>query len=336
MKTRTRLAARLCLGLLALSGLVSSVLAETDYRPAYRRPGSVPTPADNLSTPGRVELGKMLFFDPRLSGTGAISCATCHNPSFAWTDRLPVGRGDGHKKLGRHTPTILNAAFNEVQMWDGRFASLEEQALGPMMSTAEMNITADEILSRLRAIPRYVELFTTHDGPAGVTTEAVTKAIASFERTVISGEAPFDRYVAGNDSALSPSARRGFVLFNTKANCAACHSGWAFTDSSFHDIGLPGEDLGRGRTLGIDSLNHAFKTPTLRNVADHPPYMHDGSEADLRAVIDLYNQGGRVRRPTLSGEIKPLGLTAAETDDLLAFLRALSSHDAPVTLPALP
>lgn len=308
----------------------------TDFRPAYRRPATVPHPEDNPPTPGRVELGKMLFFDPRLSGTGAISCATCHNPSFAWTDRLPLGRGDSHKPLGRHTPTILNAAFNEVQMWDGRFATLEEQAIGPMMSTAEMNITAEEILARLNAIPRYVELFALHYGTASVTTDAVTKAIACFERTIISGEAPFDRFVAGDEQAISPAARRGFELFNTKGHCAACHSGWTFTDSSFHDIGVASDDLGRGPVLGLDALNHAFKTPTLRNVADHPPYMHNGSEATLRQVIELYNAGGRVQRPTLSSEIKPLGLDDREIDDLVAFLETLSSQDAPVTLPVLP
>lgn len=326
--------------LAALSGLFACcsaiASAETDHRVAFRRPSVVPTPEDNQSTPGRVELGKMLFFDPRLSGTGAISCATCHNPSFAWTDRLSLGRGDGHKQLGRHTPTILNAAFNEVQMWDGRFATLEEQAIGPMMSAAEMNITAEEILSRLNAIPRYVELFREHYGVASVTTDAVTKAIACFERTVISGEAPFDRFVAGDEGAISPAAKRGFALFNTKANCAACHSGWNFTDSSFHDIGVASADLGRGPILGIDTLNHAFKTPTLRNVADHAPYMHDGSEQTLRDAIELYNAGGRVKRSTLSAEIRPLGLEPAEVDDLVAFLHTLSSHDAPVTLPVLP
>jgi len=309
---------------------------DTDFRSRYHRPAAVPAPADNEPTPARVALGQMLFFDPRLSGNGSISCATCHNPSFAWTDRLPLGHGAGHKVLGRHTPTVLNAAFNELQMWDGRFATLEEQALGPMLSKDEMNATAEEIIHRLKSIPGYAPLFQAAYGDEGITTATLGKAIASFERTIVSGEAPFDRYVAGDEHAISAAAKRGFALFNTKANCAACHSGWAFTDSSFHDIGVASEDPGRGRTLGIAELNHAFKTPTLRNIVERAPYMHDGSEATLREVIELYNQGGRVKRSTLSAEIKPLHLTAGEIDDLLAYLHTLSSRDTPVTLVALP
>ena len=308
----------------------------SDPRVAYRRPAGVPSPKDNEPTPARVELGKKLFFDPRLSGSNALSCASCHNPSFSWGDRLPVGVGHGHKKLGRRTPTILNAAFNELQMWDGRFGSLEEQALGPMTSPDEMNIDAEEMLARLRANPGYQQLFREAYGEAGITKDTVTKAIAAFERTVVSGEAPFDRFIAGEEAAISGSARRGFVLFNGKANCVACHSGWAFTDGSFHDIGVRTADPGRGRTLGLPELNHAFKTPTLRNVVERAPYMHNGSEANLREVIALYNDGGRVRRSTLSSEIKPLHLTPAEVEDLIAFLHTLSSVDAPVTLPVLP
>ncbi len=324
--------------LLALPAVLARAEDPTaaSFRPKYQRPASVSAPADNQPTPERIALGQMLFFDPRLSGNGAISCASCHNPAFSWTDRLPLGRGDNHKLLGRHTPTILNAAFNEVQMWDGRFDTLEAQALGPMLSKDEMNITPEEIIKRLSAIPAYVGHFKSAYGPTGVTIENLGKAIAAFERTVISGEAPFDRFIAGDDRAISPDAQRGFVLFNTKANCAACHSGWAFTDSSFHDIGLVSEDLGRGKTLGIPSLNHAFKTPTLRNAVERAPYMHDGSEADLAAVIELYNQGGRVKRPTLSNEIKPLHLAPAEVAQLIAFLRTLSSQDRPVTIAALP
>ena len=221
-------------------------------------------------------------------------------------------------------------------MWDGRFATLEEQALGPMLSKDEMNITAEEIIKRLHAIPGYAPLFAAAYGPEGITTATLAKAIASFERTIVSGEAPFDRFIAGDDRAISADAQRGFVLFNTKANCAACHSGWAFTDSSFHDIGLVSTDPGRGKTLGIPSLNNAFKTPTLRNAVERAPYMHDGSEADLTAVIALYDRGGHVKRDTLSSEIKPLGLTPRETEQLIAFLRTLSSRDAPITLAALP
>lgn len=322
--------------LLALSVIVPALRGESDFRAGYRRPSAVPAPADNQNTPERDELGKMLFFDPRLSGNGAISCATCHNPSLGWTDALPVGRGEGHRKLGRRTPTIINAAFNPVQMWDGRFATLEQQAGGPMVSAAEMNVLPVDVVERLRTIPRYRELFRAAYGAQGISMETVTKAIAAYERTIISGEAPFDRYVAGKPDAISEPARRGFVLFNTKAGCASCHSGWNFTDGSFHDIGVVGSDPGRGKIIGIDELNNSFKTPTLRNIADRTPYTHNGSEATLRDVVELYNQGGRVKRPTLSSQIKPLNLTADEIDDLVAFLHTLTSQDTAVLMPKLP
>lgn len=311
-------------------------LAQADIRSRYARPAEIPMPADNVSTPERVELGRMLFFDPRLSGNGALSCATCHNPSLQWGDGLPVGRGDGHQALARRTPTILNSAFNALQMWDGRFESLEMQATGPMMSVAEMHAQPAVVEERLNAIPEYRERFRAAYGERVITVSAVAKALAAFERTVISPDAPFDRFVRGDDTAISPAARRGFDLFNTKAHCASCHSGWNFTDGSFHDIGLVTDDLGRGPILGIDGLNHHFKTPTLRNVTGRAPYGHNGSEATLRDVVDLYNRGGRVQRSTLSSEIKPLGLTSEEIDDLVAFLHSLTSEPMNVILPELP
>ncbi len=310
--------------------------SDTDFRAAYTRPAGAPQNAANPSSPQRIALGKMLFFDPRLSGSNVMSCATCHNPSFAWADHLPVGVGSGHHPLGRHTPTILNAAFNDLQMWDGRFNTLEQQALGPMLSPAEMHSTPELIVSRLSNVPRYVELFHEAYGESGITADNIAKAIGSFERTIISAEAPFDRYVAGDNHAISPAAIRGFTLFNTKANCVVCHSGWNFTDSSFHDIGVTGDDLGRGPIIRLDSMNHAFKTPTLRNIDQRAPYTHNGSEPSIESVIELYNQGGRAKRPTLSGDIKPLGLSAAEVSDLTAFLHTLTSHDPAVTLPELP
>jgi cytochrome c peroxidase len=205
-----------------------------------------------------------------------------------------------------------------------------------MMSTAEMNIQPDEVVVKLRALPQYQSLFRAAFGEKGITTETIVKAIASYERTIISADAPFDRYVKGDDNAISPEARRGFVLFNTKAHCATCHSGWNLSDSSFHDIGVASDDLGRGPIIGLETLNHAFKTPTLRNIQDRAPYTHNGSEKTLRDVVDLYDQGGRVKRATLSAEIKPLNLTEPEKNDLIAFLRTLTSQDAPVTLPVLP
>jgi cytochrome c peroxidase len=170
-----------------------------------------------------------------------------------------------------------------------------------------------------------------------IATTTVAKAIATFERQIVSGTAPFDRWAAGDDGAISTEAERGFELFNTKGGCATCHTGWRFTDDSFHDIGVPGVDRGRGAMLpGIEAMQHAFKTPTLRSVAGRAPYMHDGSVATLEDVVDLYDKGGLEGRPSLSPEIKPLHLTSDEKQALVVFLRTLTSVDTPVAIPVLP
>lgn len=303
----------------------------------FRRPASVPVPAGNALTPGRVTLGKALFFDPRLSGSNAISCASCHNPAFSWGDGLPKGIGHGSKPVGRRTPTILNAAFVEPLFWDGRAETLEEQALGPISAPGEMNLPADQLVAKIKSIRGYDELFERAYPKEGITPNTIAKAIASFERTVVSGPAPFDDWLEGNESALSESAKRGFDVFNTKGACVKCHSGWNFTDNGFHDIGLRSDDLGRGKQLPeIEAVRHAFKTPTLRNVAHRGPYMHDGSERSLEQVVAFYNRGGDVRRSSTALHVKALNLTAREMDDLCDFLRTLTGRDRPVDVPVLP
>lgn len=302
----------------------------------YRRPDSVPHPPENAFSPERVELGRRLFFDPRLSGSNWISCATCHNPGFAWGDGLPKGIGHGMQPLGRRTPTVLNTAWASSLFWDGRASTLEEQALGPISAPGEMNMDMEGMLEKVRALEGYRELFAKAYPDEPLTEKTVAKAIAAYERTLVSGIAPFDRWVAGDDGAISAAAKRGFVVFNGKGNCAACHSSWRFTDDSFHDIGIPGDDLGRGQFVPLETMQHAFKTPTLRNVDQRAPYMHDGSEATLEDVIELYDLGGRVKRPSLSPEIAPLGLSEQEKRDLLAFLETLTSQDEPVMLVSLP
>lgn len=303
----------------------------------FLRPAAVPFPKDNAPTAERVELGKALFFDPRLSGASSIACASCHNPAFSWGDALPKGVGFGSKELGRRSPTILNVAFGELMFWDGRAASLEEQALGPIQSPGEMNMPLGSMIEKVRGIPGYAPMFARAYPGEGITEQVVARAIASFERTVVSGTAPFDEWIGGRETAISESAKRGFDLFNTKANCVACHSGWNFTDDGFHDIGLPSDDIGRGKYLPqIEAVQHAFKTPTLRNVTHRAPYMHDGSEKTLEGVVELYNLGGRAQRPSLAHEVKALSLTASEKDDLCNFMRTLTSADAPTTIPTLP
>jgi cytochrome c peroxidase len=303
----------------------------------YRRPAQIPHPKDNPPTPERVELGKALFFDPRLSGANSISCASCHNPSFSWGDGLPKGIGHGSKPVGRRTPTILNTAWAETLFWDGRASSLEEQALGPIAAPGEMNLPLAQAVNKIRAIPGYGPLFAQAYPGEGISEKTIAKAIANFERTVVSPPAPFDDWLAGTEDAIPEAAKRGFDLFNTKANCVKCHSGWNLSDGGYHDIGLSDADIGRAQHLPmLESMQHAFKTPTLRDVARRSPYMHDGSEPSLRSVVEFYNRGGVARRPSLAPEIVPLQLSAAEIDDLCAFMETLTSQARAVTLPILP
>jgi cytochrome c peroxidase len=304
---------------------------------AYARPASTPYPDDNRYSPDREELGKALFFDPRLSGSGWISCASCHNPALSWGDGLPRAIGHGMQTLGRRTPTILNLAWAEALFWDGRAATLEEQALGPIQAEGEMNLPLDEMVTRVASIPAYVAMFERAYPSEGVTKATVAKAIATYERTIVSGPAPFDKWLAGDENAISASAKRGFGLFNGQARCAQCHSGWRFTDDSFHDIGIVTEDRGRGAILkALPVMQSAFKTPTLRNIEARKPYMHNGSVATLEDVVDLYNRGGLVRRDSVSPEVLPLNLSAAQKQDLVEFLRTLTGRDVPVVVPVLP
>jgi cytochrome c peroxidase len=221
-------------------------------------------------------------------------------------------------------------------MWDGRAGSLEEQALGPIRADVEMNLPVEQLMAKLQAIPEYAPLFQTAFPKEGMKPETIAKAIATYERTVVSGRAPFDRWIEGDTKAISEEAKRGFVLFNTKGACANCHSGWNFTDDSFHDIGLASADIGRGKILpGIAKMQHAFKTPGLREITRRGPYMHDGSSATLETVMDHYDEGG-INRPSRSELMKPLGLSQQEKADLVAFMKTLTSDMDPTTVPVLP
>jgi cytochrome c peroxidase len=329
---RVRFLTSLCLLLFACAAHAERPAALADFE----RPARVPVPRGNPMTPQKAALGQMLFFDPRLSGSGAISCASCHNPALAWGDGLPRGIGHMGTTLGRRSPTILDVAFGEPYFWDGRAASLEEQAKGPLGSKSEMNMQADAAIGRIAAMPAYQSAFEQAFPGQAISLDTIAAAIATFERTVVSGEAPFDRWVKGDETAVSQSAKRGFVLFNTKAGCNQCHSGWNFSDSSFHDIGLPSTDIGRGKFLPmIEKMQYAFKTPGLREIALRGPYMHDGSIPTLEAVVEAYDKGG-IDRPSRSALIKPLNLTTQEKGDLVAFMRTLTSEAEPTTVPVLP
>jgi len=302
----------------------------------YRRPATIPFPKDNSYTPEKAALGKKLYFDTRLSVSSAQSCASCHSPSFGWGDGLAVGVGHGMHKLGRHSPTVVNAAWGAIFMWDGRLATLEEQALGPIQAAGEMNMPLDQLLQRLNGVPEYKPLFEAAFPREGLTTATLAKAIATYERTVVSERAPFDAWIEGDEKAISEDAKRGFVLFNGKAQCVTCHEGWNFTNDGFQDIGLPSKDIGRGEFApGVVKMQHAFKTPGLREITRRAPFMHDGSLATLEEVVDHYDSGG-IERPSRSDLMHPLGLTAQEKADLVAFLKTLTSNLTPTAAPVLP
>lgn len=291
-------------------------------------------PDDEPPSAKEVYLGKVLFFDKRLSSNNHLSCASCHNPDLGFGDGIALGRGTMGNTLGRNTPHIYNLAWNTTLFWDGRASSLEEQALGPIQAPGEMNMPLTQLLPRLKEVPYYVYTFAKVYPDSGLTAENIGRAIAAFERTIVSDNAPFDRYMKGVKTAMSPEAIRGMALFTGKANCVACHSGPNFTDESFHNIGLGGEDTGRAAIVGDATLNRAFKTPGLRNALLTAPYMHDGSVATLEEVVRFYNAGGKHKNGA-SDLIKPLHLAEAEVFDLVAFLGALTDPVV-VTRPEIP
>ena len=302
----------------------------------YRRPGAIPFPKDNPYTTEKAALGKKLYFDTRLSAANLLSCASCHSPAYGWGDGQAKGVGHNMKPLARRSPTIVNAAFGEIFMWDGRAGSLEEQALGPIRADVEMNLPFEKLLEKLEAIPEYKPLFRAAFPKEGMSPDTIAKAIATYERTVVSGRAPFDAWIEGDEKAIPEEAKRGFVLFNGKAACANCHSGWNLTDDSFHDIGLSDTDIGRGKFLpAVVKMQHAFKTPGLREITRRGPYMHDGSVASLEGVMDHYINGG-VERPSRSEMMRPVNLSPQEKADLIAFMKTLTSEMGPTTIPVLP
>ncbi len=327
----------LCLvGFFSVEGFADDSAEDSVYEPVP----AMKHPSDNTWAKDKEELGKMLYFDPRLSGSNWISCATCHNPGLGWSDALPRTIGDGQKELGRHSPTIINSGYFEVQMWDGRKKSLEDQAKGPIAASVEMNQDYDELIRELKALPGYVSRFDKVFGKNALTIDNIAKAIATFERSVISKNAPYDKYWAGDKSAMSASAVNGMNVFFGKAKCSICHNGPVFTDSGFHNIGVKPAgplkvDLGRYNQSKDDFDKRAFKTPGLRDITKSAPYMHNGIEATLQDVIEFYDRGGDVKE-NVSPFITPLGLTGQEKKDLAEFLKALDGEPILVTLPILP
>jgi cytochrome c peroxidase len=331
-----------CVSILLLAAALTPSASAADKDPLKVPLGlkPVPVPADNPLTIEKVELGKQLYFDTRLSCDNTVSCASCHDPKKGWSNGTPFATGVRSQVGGRSAPTIINAAYSELQFWDGRAHRLEGQALGPIANPIEMDHKLEDCVSKLNKIPGYRDQFRKIFG-TDVTPENIAKAIASFERTVLSGNAPFDKFKAGDTNALSVAAQRGLKLFTGKAHCSACHAGANFSDDSFHNLGIgikaAKPDLGRYVVTKVEGDKGAFKTPTLREVARHAPYMHDGTFKTLEEVVEHYDKGG-ISNPQLDEEIFPLKLTAAEKADLITFLKeGLSSPDYPdIAPPKLP
>ena len=301
---------------------------------------AVPIPATNPQTPAKVALGRQLFFDPRLSGNDHWACATCHHPGLGYGDGLPRSLGFGdEQELGRHSPTIINIAYNTAQFWDGRAATMEEQAMGPIVAAREMNSDPQVMIKKISGIPAYNEQFKQVFGEEP-TLKTIGMAIAAFERTIVTGESAFDQYVKGEKQALNDQQKRGLVLFVSKAACTQCHNGPNFTDSSFKNLGLPQsgplkEDLGRFEVTKNPKDKGAFKVPGLRSVELTGPYMHTGALKTLDEVVEFYNQGGGPG-PNKSEKLLPLNLTDGEKKDLVAFLKSLSGALPQAVLPQLP
>lgn len=298
----------------------------------------VPVPADNPPTAEAIALGRRLYFEKQLSSDNSFACANCHSPYIRFGDGLKVASGVGGKQGTRNTPTTLNAAYYTTQFWDGRATTLEEQAGMPIANPIEMNLPHEVCVTKLSASQSYRDEFEKVFGSGPITMDKIQKAIASFERTLLSGNSPFDQYqYGGNMTALSPAAIRGLALFrdSTKGNCVVCHTiepeFALFTDNKFHNLGTGlnanGElvDEGRAAHTKNDAERGAFRTPSLRNVAKTAPYMHNGSLKTLREVIDFYIGGGS-SNPQLDKDMKPLKLSAQERDDLIAFLESLTGE----------
>lgn len=322
---------------------------------------AVSVPPGDEPTPERIALGKQLFNDKRLSVDGTVACATCHVPDKGFVDHKPQSEGVKQQRGQRNSPTVLNAMFNATQFWDGRAPTLEAQAKLPILNPVEMaQKSPEDVVAKLQGIPEYADSFQKVFGRP-VNYDDLAAAIAAFERTQYAANSPFDRFIAGDQKAMSASAKHGWSLFNGKARCNSCH-GFStvnphFSDQKFHNIGIAAHktdfiDLARkamgivrtgdlkqidemaiqtnfselGRFLVTKQANDigAFKTPTLRNIAVTAPYMHDGSLASLWDVMDHYNKGG-IPNPNLDGGMQRLGLSEAEIDDMVAFLFTLTS-----------
>ena len=313
-------------------------------------PAEIPQPENNKMSAERVALGEKIFFDPRLSVSGQTSCASCHAPERGWADGFPGSMRLMGERMARNSPSLVNVAFHSLYAWDGKNPSLEDQALGSQSMTGslqagskEQGITDANLgVERIRKLAGYQDAFAKAYSGETVSKETIAKAIASFERSLVSRDTPFDRWLRGDAAAMTPPQVNGFRVFldPTKGNCATCHSAPNFSDNGFHNIGLkqwgePNADVGRFKLKAVAAMKGAFRTPPLREVGHSAPYFHDGSAARLQDVVDHYVRGGDVRS-NLSPNLKPLSLTDQERADLVSFMQALSTPYVPYDFPRLP
>lgn len=287
-------------------------------------------PADNPLTKEKVELGRAIFFDKRMSKDNTIACASCHMAKKGFADGMPVSTGIKGLKGGRSAPVSFNRVYSKAQFWDGRAATLEDQSIGPFANPIEHGFAShDEMVAKMKKMPGYRKLFQEVFG-GEITIQDVGRAVASFQRTVLSGNSAVDKYdIGGDQNALNDSAKRGLELFRGKARCTRCHSGFNFTDEKFHNLGIGWDDnkLDLGRYMETKNPEDigAFKTPTLREIARTAPYMHDGRFKTLEEVVKFYNQGG-VKNPHQDNTIIPLEMTDEEQQDLVAMLKSLNGE----------
>jgi len=320
----------LVLVLLLCTTHVTADLSPNKYQD-WRLPNIAPHPAGVPFSANKAELGKMLFFDQRLSGAGNMSCASCHDPEKGWSDGRETAIGHKGKKLTRATLTVINVGFNKILMWDGRAKTLEEQALSPIFNPNEMHNTNQKLIARLKRIPGYIAAFSSAYMGLGINNRNIRNALAAFQRTIVANNSPFDRWLAGDNKALSKQQIEGFNIFvdSDKGNCAKCHRPPNFTDNGFHNIGLKSfgkrnADPGRHNIIPVRTTNGAFKTPSLRNISQTAPYFHDGSAKTLNQVITHYTSGGVVKN--ISPNMLVLKINTTERKALIAFLHSLTSE----------
>lgn len=324
-----------CLLTFAPSLVVNPSRAE-DLTKLVPLPTKVVAPENNPTTPEKVALGKQLFFDARLSGDNTTSCASCHLPEKAFSDGLATGKGRDGKPMRRNTPSLLNVGLFTSFFWDGRAKTLEEQALAPIESPDEMNQSLQELERELGQIAGYVEQFQRVFGTKP-TRDGVAKALAAFERSLLSEQPPFDRYLAGEKDALADEAKRGLELFTGEAGCISCHNGPLLSDGNFYRLGVSSSDNGREQVTGVEQDRMRFRTPSLRNVAQTAPYMHDGSHKTLTSVVEFYYRGVPPAVGGLAPDVESLrGRSYSEVSDLVAFLESLTGEPPKITRPILP